>query len=864
MVLKNLVRYIINKYLKEYIEELDYAKVTLDLKNGHVSLEKLHLKPEALTDLSLPVTVATGLIDKLTLVIPWKNLYSMPTKVHINGFYMLIVPKNEVRRDLTEYYDEKMQRVQRKVDNLRKAASCNKKLDEKDTTFLERMRLQIMQNLEITVENLHISYETISTTKLGHPFSFGITLHHLEMTTTTNRQPIGRTKENSLVIFKMKQINSLSLYWNTQCKSRIDMSFDDVVEDLKCKIATNNYIPNIDEMNYILYPINLSIDLIMTLQPGEYNFERPAYDVDVHIEKLSLNINPKQFSDLLDFIKFQNYSKIYDRCREYREFQQTLNTTKLTLEQEERLKYLELKLDVFNLAYIQYSAEMEANPNLIPKEVSHQHNHHRHHNYNHYHHHHYHRRHSIKTNRLATSPVTTVNNHKWWNSWWKTTKAHSKEVDHRKSSTSSSTTTGGDFFSDDSPNMNFEIKVKNLALNLSLPKTNNNSKMVQSLENETLCPIEIIDARIDFKRRAISSNILFKVDLQSFSLFGMQTDNNHRPPLVMAASVSSLPLIHIELELSAIDKKSDYRLFLVLEPIKITYDAPTINKIVECFDPNNDKLSSTLPEIKRRTTEEMEQDFSGEKIFDMTIQLKGISLILPENGILQKQSNVAHIDLDSLVLKSCLDNDKDDANSVFKEEAQQLRFYRKYKLRLHNLQIIYSQSDSVQFHILRKMSWLDINFYKCIYSDDAYLTDWRISIRTVKMTQIELSKAILIQLIHHLKSVPLLSSNMMETLLRINLYFIIFPPYTTFEIDILVEKCYLLLAQHHASINTDIHCHILKLRDNNNNEKDITISLNNLSMSHQNNSEIKQHSSWRFYQNPCIELSYNNDLSNNL
>ncbi|CAF2072620.1 unnamed protein product [Rotaria magnacalcarata] len=864
MVLKNLVRYIINKYLKEYIEELDYGKVKLDLKNGHVSLEKLHLKPEALTDLSLPVTVATGLIDKLTLVIPWKNLYSIPTKVHIDGFYMLIVPKNEVRRDLTEYYDEKMQRVQRKVDNLRKAASSNKKLDEKDTTFLERMRLQIMQNLEITVENLHISYETISTTKLGHPFSFGITLHHLEMTTTTNRQPIGRTKENSLVIFKMKQINSLSLYWNTQCKSRVDMSFDDVVEDLKCKIATNNYMPNTDEMNYILYPTNLSIDLIMTLQPGEYNFERPAYDVDIHIEKLSLNIDPKQFSDLLDFIKFQNYSKIYDRCREYREFQQTLNTTKLTLEQEERLKYLELKLDVFNLAYIQYSVEMETNPNLITKEVSHQHKHHRHHNYNHYYHHHYHRRHSIKTNRLATSPVTTVNNHKWWNSWWKTTKAHPKEVEHRKSSTSSSTTTDGDFFSDDSPNMNFEIKVKNLALNLSLPKANKNSKMVQSLENETLCPIEIVDARIDFKRRAISSNILFKVDLQSFSLFGMQTDNNHRPSLVMAASASSLPLIHIELELSAVDKKSDYRLFLVLEPLKITYDAPTINKIVECFDPNNDKLSSTLPELKRRTIEEMKQDFNREKIFDMTIQLNGISLILPESGILHKHSNMAHIDLDSLVLKSCLDNDKDDINSVSKEEAQQLRFYTKYKLRLHNLQIIYSQSDSVQLQLLRKMSWLDIHFYKCIYSDDVYLTDWRISIRAVKMTQIELSKAILIQLIHHLKSVPLLSSNMMETLRRINLYFIIFPSYTTFEIDILVEKCYLLLAQYHTSINTDIHCHILKLRDNNNNEKDITISLNNLSMSHQHNSEIKQHSSWLFYQNQCIELNYNNDLSNNL
>ena len=36
MVLKNLVRYIINKYLKDYIEELDYEKLKLDLRNGKI------------------------------------------------------------------------------------------------------------------------------------------------------------------------------------------------------------------------------------------------------------------------------------------------------------------------------------------------------------------------------------------------------------------------------------------------------------------------------------------------------------------------------------------------------------------------------------------------------------------------------------------------------------------------------------------------------------------------------------------------------------------------------------------------------------------------------------------------------------
>ena len=38
-----------------------------------------------------------------------------------------------------------------------------------------------MQNLDLTVENLHISYEMKSPTKLGHPFSFGITIHYIEI-----------------------------------------------------------------------------------------------------------------------------------------------------------------------------------------------------------------------------------------------------------------------------------------------------------------------------------------------------------------------------------------------------------------------------------------------------------------------------------------------------------------------------------------------------------------------------------------------------------------------------------------------------------------------------------------------------------
>ena len=55
------------------------------------------------------------------------------------------------------------------------------KLDHKELDFVEKMRIQVMRNLVLTIHNLHIRYEMNSSAKLGHPFSFGLTFHYLEI-----------------------------------------------------------------------------------------------------------------------------------------------------------------------------------------------------------------------------------------------------------------------------------------------------------------------------------------------------------------------------------------------------------------------------------------------------------------------------------------------------------------------------------------------------------------------------------------------------------------------------------------------------------------------------------------------------------
>lgn len=45
--------------------------------------------------------------------------------------------------------------------------------------------------------------------------------------------------------------------------------------------------------------------------PGEYKFDRQAFDIKIRGQQITLKIDSKQFSDLLDFAKFQNYSVLH-------------------------------------------------------------------------------------------------------------------------------------------------------------------------------------------------------------------------------------------------------------------------------------------------------------------------------------------------------------------------------------------------------------------------------------------------------------------------------------------------------------------------------------------------------------------------
>ncbi|CAF3786248.1 unnamed protein product [Rotaria socialis] len=642
---------------------------------GKVTLENLRLKPEALADLNLPVAVAAGCVEKLALSIPWMNLHSNPTKVHINGLYILVVPKNESDQDLTEHHANKMRRVLQKVENLRRIMLGklnnieksthsimiiltkleNKKLDEKEMTFFERKRLQIMQNIEITAENLHISYETNSTTKLGHPFSFGITIHSIKLNTDNDRKTRNKNKDRTSIIYILKELNSLSIYWNVKCTSRINMPFNTVIDDLKSKIAAAYCRAKHFDMNYILYPTNMDVNMIIIITDGEHNFDRSTFNIDIKIGQLALNIDSKQFSDLLDFAKFQNYSTLYDRCREYRQLylQESTDNTLLNQEQKERLKILESKLDAFNLAYIRHSVEIE-----------------------------------IEQRSTTGSPHEDTHKNKYhrWNSWWrKRPKLNNDEACASATTSESHRDDGYSFYFEDLSNIIFNISMHKLDLYLLSPLSRNNNNCLTELsdkehrDRDVITYVSINDGNINLTKCSISSSLLLEIHVPDLRLYAWEENLDEIRLLVKPTINTPSPLMNLQFELFPINKcKSDYRFHLNVQPISIIYDAVMFNRIAEYFEYNVKSNSFSSSEIKHRTHTQMEHDLSCAKIFDMHIVLNEISIIFPDYGFYKelyiyinivfysleycssdfRNSSLISIDCKALVLKSCVDEDQ--------------------------------------------------------------------------------------------------------------------------------------------------------------------------------------------------------------
>lgn len=314
---ESLVANLLNRFLGSYIENFDPKQLNIGIWSGDVKLKNLRLKKDSLDRFKLPIDVKFGHVGELTLQIPWSNLKGQPVKVIIEDVYLLASPIILNDFDLDE---EKQKELKVKKDKLEQlsvienASLQNQEISSNinsNETFTESLVTKIIDNLQVTIKNIHIRYEDDSILT-EDPYSVGITLNELSAVSTDQSWIPSFISITQQLTRKLLKLQDLTCYMNTDSPSIYSEDPEKLLEIFKSSIHSEN----IEDYQYILKPVSgqgkLSLNKLGATE------STPHIKAELFFEEFGIDLDSQQYKDMLwTLSKFHWYIKTH-KFRKFR------------------------------------------------------------------------------------------------------------------------------------------------------------------------------------------------------------------------------------------------------------------------------------------------------------------------------------------------------------------------------------------------------------------------------------------------------------------------------------------------------------------------------------------------------------------
>ena len=323
-MLEGLVANLLNRFLGMYVKNFDPKQLNIGIWNGDVKLHNLELRREALDQLHLPVNVVEGHLGQLTMSIPWTNLRGKPVRVSIEDVFLLAAPKEDAEYNEEEEAERANAVKLEKLENAellksRNTEGMSQEEQQKSQSFTESVTTAIVDNLQVSVKNIHIRYEDSIATP-GHPFALGLTLQEFSAVSTDKNWRPSYIQSTSGTTNKLAVLNALAFYWNTDAKlfgsgkgeevgaEAQGENHDGMIEKFR-KAMENN-----ENHQYMLKPVSgrAAIEIDKT---GK--IEKPKIKARLLFNELGFVIDDEQYRDglmMVDlfhyFIRHQEYKKL--------------------------------------------------------------------------------------------------------------------------------------------------------------------------------------------------------------------------------------------------------------------------------------------------------------------------------------------------------------------------------------------------------------------------------------------------------------------------------------------------------------------------------------------------------------------------
>ncbi|XP_066500890.1 vacuolar protein sorting-associated protein 13A isoform X2 [Hoplias malabaricus] len=730
MVFESLVVDVLNRFLGDYVVNLDSSQLKLGIWGGDAILRNLEIKENALSQLDIPFKVRAGRIGRLELKIPWKNLYTQSVEATLDEVYLLIVPtasiKYDAEKEEKQLQEARQRELQRIEETKQKAAEQENPKTEKQDTFVEKLVTQVIKNLQVKISNIHVRYED-DVTNPHCPLSFGVSLQNLSLQTADANWKPCLLDEKSKLFFKLVRLDNLFAYWNVNSELYSNHIPTEALRCLQRNLAVQNSIPQ--DYNFIFRPISANAKLRMNPR-SDVDFSSPKVDLVVNLPEVAVELSRPQYVSILELLgsvdmmsrnlpyrKYRPELPVHtnayhwwryvitsilevnvkprlhmwswhhirhhrQQVKQYKELYKTKITSKKPAEGVlKKLEDTEKILDIFNITLARQQAEMEAS----------------------------------KAGLRIYRPGVKVEEEQsqGWFGWmwnWSETDSGSQTKEAKPGASGFDTL----MTSAEKAKLYTAIGYSETAVNPNLPKNfedmkvrfqlvNMSVSIKESKEKPEIIKLSVINLSAMLTQRPSAQALKITAQLSTFEVTGLPR-NNVAPVLLSSRHVveENKPLLCLMFETNPLDAKADQRLHVESQPLEIIYDAMTVNSMSAFFMPPNDlqldELTNAtrmkLEQFRDRTSTGLMYIIETQKVLDLKINLMASYVIVPQMGFYDPKHNLAILDLGHFQMSS-----QSKANlpqlSVGSSTIEDImsRAYDSFDVQLSSLQFIYTKPD---------------------------------------------------------------------------------------------------------------------------------------------------------------------------
>uniref|UniRef100_A0A8C5AE43 Vacuolar protein sorting 13 homolog C n=1 Tax=Gadus morhua TaxID=8049 RepID=A0A8C5AE43_GADMO len=725
MVFETLVSDLLNRFIGDYVENLDKSQLKIGIWGDNSLFYFLQ------SEFDVPFRIRAGQVGKLTLKIPWKNLYNDAVVATLDGLYLLVVPGTTIKYDADKeerYTQEAKQReLQRIEDALQMAARRGKPQDEKKDTLMEKLAAQVIKNIQVKLTSVHIRYED--------------DVRHNQHAFIPSR--LAHLQDGSLLLGRL---DCLCAYWNVNSPIFYRESWEVI-------LVWPDYLPNVFHTSLEFFkPVFASAK--MCINPtAELELKTPKANLYLEVQDIAIEITKPQYVTMVDLLQSVDCMV---KNGPYRKFRPEVPVhTNISIWWGYAFKsILEVHVRRFNRMW-SWSNIRQHRENLKAYKAA-------------------------WKARLLTQGKLSVDTDKQVQVRLTWVIRSGQKVVAKKTAAAQKQGGGGffgGFFSrkpkkeeqeesiepessgldelmttEEKEKLYTAIGYSGSSHNLAIPKQyvavvanfklSKTSITVRELPNvPEILKIQMIDLSTKISQRPGAQAIKVEAALARWLVTGLK-QQGAVPSLIASVDEAASSLLSVRFELSPEESAADQLLHVSSQPVEIIYDALTVTSIMEFFKTGKgvdlevltSATLSKLEEIKEKTATGLSHIIETRTVLDLRIDLKPSYLLLPKSGFYHSQTDVIIVDFGSLQLNS-VDQGRQQASSASFSSLEEImdRAYERYSLELRSVQILYRdawktarlQGSSAQ-HILQPMDFT-VQLAKCMVEKDARMARFKMS-----------------------------------------------------------------------------------------------------------------------------------------